>query len=74
MKTDDYKQELHISATPSPDKYKKNFFAAKNQLTSVHALLVFYFCAQAPPNQRTSSSNKHRSNQPTSIKVRHPKK
>lgn len=44
MKTDDYKQELSISATLHYHKSKKIFLRSKNQQIAAQALLFFQSC------------------------------
>ena len=61
MKTDDYKQELSISATLHYHKSKKIFLRSKNQQIAAQALLFFqgrrgkspqYWCAKMRQKKR----------------------
>jgi hypothetical protein len=43
MKTDDYKQELRVSATLHPTKAKKNLYTSQSRLTATITIVNFSF-------------------------------
>jgi hypothetical protein len=56
MKTDDYKQEFSISATPSSYKNKKNIFAFKKSAIAARKFLKFFRVAAGDAQTRDRKS------------------